>query len=83
MSKKIAGQLNSKKEAESVVSELMERGFPRENIVLRSSGSSQRMGDGSDSLVEVSADDDAHAKEAADILYKHNALYIEADGKRL
>lgn len=83
MSKKVAGHLTSREEAESVVSELMDRGFSSDDIVMRSSSGTERMGDGSDTIVEVNTFDEASAKQASDILYKHNAVDIEAGGVRL
>ncbi len=84
MSKKVAGHLTSREEAESVVSELMDRGFSSDDIVMRSgSGGTERMGDGSDTIIEVNTFDEASAKQASDILYKHNAVDIEAGGVRL
>ncbi len=80
MSKKVAGHLTSREEAESVVSELMDRGFSSDDIVMRSSGATERMGDGSDTIIEVNTFDDESAKQASDILYKHNAVGIEAGG---
>ncbi len=80
MSMKVAGHLTSREEAESVVSELMDRGFSSDDIVMRGSESTERMGDGSDTVIEVNTFDDESAKQASDILYKHNAVRIEAGG---
>lgn len=81
MSTKVAGHLKSRKEAESVVSELMDRGFASEDIVMRSSGETDLMGDGSDTIIEVNAYDDDAVREASDILYKHHAEAIQAGGR--